>query len=439
MKYPKMCALALAASLFPSSSFSRTAFDTALDPFLEPLPEAAVPGLPGRETGLKDWTVMVFVNGKNDLAGFAEEDLNEMESYGSTSRVNVVAELGLLRKGVRRYYVTRDEDPRAITSRVVQDLGSPDMGSWEQLADFAAWARENYPARRYMLVVWNHGSGWVTDKPAAKGISYDDETRNHISTPELRLALERSGRTDILAMDACLMQMIEVAHEVKDLADIVLASEETEPGEGYPYGEMLRAIDSLSAGHAEKIAGALVKEYGRFYSATARKATQSAVRTSALPRLSGLVDAWAGAALGFADKQKLRDASLRAASYAIDEYRDLADLLVKVSRDSGDRGLIEASDAVLRQLDRTVIANYASPAMPAGSNGLSIYVPRSPTSGRYKALRFAADTRWDEFVDSLPRYFPPPANGGYGPGAWDDPYGIGGFTNDPFMGPGREK
>ena len=54
------------------------------------------------------------------------------------------------------------------------------------------------------------------------------------------------GKVDVLAFDACLMQMAEVAYEVKDLADYVVGSEETEPGPGYPYDPFLAGL----LGHA---------------------------------------------------------------------------------------------------------------------------------------------------------------------------------------------
>jgi len=424
MMMKSLSTLALSLSLF-APCLPAAAFDTGLDAFISGLEGITVP--PATVTAVKapamaEWTVMVFVNGKNDLASFGKADLNEMEEAGSTSRVNVVAELGVFKEGVKRYFVTRDEDPSRITSPVVKDLGSPDMGSWEELADFSLWARENYPARRYMLIVWNHGSGWVTDKPPSKGISYDDETGNHISTPELRKAMEKAGKIDILAMDACLMQMMEVAYEVKDLAGLIVASEETEPGEGYPYGEMLKTIDSLAARTSEKVARGMVKDYGDFYSKTSRRATQSAVRTAALPGLAVLLDSWAEAALSFPAKDKLRKAGNGAAFYAIDEYKDLPDFMTKAALESGDPVLAERGRAIAAYISKNVVAaNYSSAAMPAGSNGLSIYVPRSPTSPRYKALRFAADTRWDEFVDSLPRYTPPASGGCVNPGPWASP------------------
>lgn len=54
-----------------------------------PVPEPAAPEKAGKE-----WTIMVFMNGKNDLSNFALNDLNEMEQEGSPENVNLVVETG---------------------------------------------------------------------------------------------------------------------------------------------------------------------------------------------------------------------------------------------------------------------------------------------------------------------------------------------------------
>ena len=372
-------------------------------------PPAAGPAAPT----LPEWTVMVFINGKNDLANFGQADLVEMECYGSTRNMKVVVELGLFKKGVRRYFVRGNGNSSGPGSELLADLGSPDMGDWRHLAEFGKWAKAAYPAKRYMLVVWNHGSGWVSNKGAAqnKGISYDDETRNHISTPELAQAMKEIGKVDILAMDACLMQMAEVAYEVRDYAGHILASEETAPGQGLPYDLALAAVDDLAARPAAEIGSAIVRDYIRGYSRPGKeqKATLSLLNAAALPRLAELSDAWAGAALAYPDKQKLRDAANGAAAYTIDEYKDLCDLAERVADATADPALAEKGEALCAFIRGALVeANGATSRMGSGSNGISVYVSRDGASERYRALDFAKATRWDDFLAALPRYYPPP-------------------------------
>ncbi len=122
-----------------------------------------------KSKALKEWTVMVYVNGKNDLSKFGEKDVNEMETIGSTSKMNIVVELGTEDETTERFLVKKDHFPTLVTSKPLEILENDDMGDWKHLVDFATWSKKKFPAKRYMLIIWNHGDGWVT----SKGISYD--------------------------------------------------------------------------------------------------------------------------------------------------------------------------------------------------------------------------------------------------------------------------
>jgi len=45
----------------------------------------------------KEWTIMVFINGKNNLEQYGLKDVNEMEMVGSGDKVNVVVELARIK------------------------------------------------------------------------------------------------------------------------------------------------------------------------------------------------------------------------------------------------------------------------------------------------------------------------------------------------------
>jgi len=84
-----------------------------------PVRAAADKGLISRlfgHSGRKEWTIMVYVDGKNDLEKFALKDMNEMEMIGSSYEVNVVVEVGRIDgfdvsdgdwKGTRRYLIQK--------------------------------------------------------------------------------------------------------------------------------------------------------------------------------------------------------------------------------------------------------------------------------------------------------------------------------------------
>src|SRR5438034_5687153 len=105
----------------------------------------------------KQWTVMVWMAGDNDLEDFALGDLREMKKVGSTDGIDVVAQIDLLRDHrTRRYHVRRDT---AVERDVVEELGETNTGDPAVAADFFTWGITRYPAHHYLAVLWNHGSG----------------------------------------------------------------------------------------------------------------------------------------------------------------------------------------------------------------------------------------------------------------------------------------
>ncbi len=125
------------------------------------------------------------------------------------------------------------------------NIGNVDMGSAAALTDFIEWAAYAYPADHYALILWDHGAGWksrasVTKSNLFRGAIQDETSGSFMSLPNLAAAVRNAGvHMDLINFDACLMAMYEVAYELKDLADFLVFSEETEPSDGDPYDTIL--------------------------------------------------------------------------------------------------------------------------------------------------------------------------------------------------------
>ncbi|MDA8130750.1 MAG: clostripain-related cysteine peptidase [Elusimicrobia bacterium] len=385
-------------------------------------PEVAVPaGTKGwfshhdedKPQPVKEWTVMVYMNGKNDLEVAGLYNVNKMELVGSGDSLNILTETGRMNgqqndvhfdgdwTGSRRFYVTKDTDENRIKSKAVQTFDKVDMGDWRHLVDFAKWGMKNYPARHYALIVWNHGSGWVTTKAVSKGISYDFETKNHISTPELGAAMREIGKVDILAYDACLMQMAELVYEVKDHADYIVGSEETIPGLGFPYDAFLPAFASGSRSAGELAAG-MVTAYDSFYGAKGKKVTLSAIDISALPGFMSAFGSWTDALLASDKKPQIKAKFYGAASYADKDNKDLSDFARLAAE--ADPALADSGRAMTDALDAMVIGNTAYKegyGRDEASHGLAIYLPEQGYNEKYDQLAWARDTKWDDLLKEM--------------------------------------
>ena len=106
-----------------------------------------------------DWTILVFMAGDNNLDNFGATDITEMKKSGSSDKIHVLVQRDTERLGAGtcRYRVQKGTP---LKKDEVQDLGETNTGDPAVLADFIAWGAKNYPAKRTMVVLWNHGNGW---------------------------------------------------------------------------------------------------------------------------------------------------------------------------------------------------------------------------------------------------------------------------------------
>src|SRR5262249_48857567 len=87
---------------------------------------------------------------------------------------------------------------------------------------------------------WQHGPVPID---TGRAVSYDDDTHHAIDIWQLQTALSGQG-LDAIAFDASLMQMSEVAYQLRTSAPLVVGSEESPPGEGYPYDTVFQNFAS---------------------------------------------------------------------------------------------------------------------------------------------------------------------------------------------------
>ena len=214
--------------------------------------------------GAAKWTVLVYMCG-TDLEsqyGFASMAFDWMNDESITDDINVIVETGgtLQWNNEDGYFngdsvqnVTIPEDALGrykIEQGNVIDLGSAEiqsMGSADTLADFISWGTANYPAEKYMFVMWNHGYVEPYGNMEHDEIFYDDEQGGTINSleqyvdtslyyndcltlDEVSEGFENGGtHFDLIAFNTCLSGSMEVASAVAPYGDYMVASEESIP------------------------------------------------------------------------------------------------------------------------------------------------------------------------------------------------------------------
>ncbi|MBI5222875.1 S8 family serine peptidase [Candidatus Micrarchaeota archaeon] len=194
-----------------------------------------------------NWTFMVYMAAEKDLRDEAIADLNEMELIGSNKHVSVVVQVDTssspngattivqqLNSTPTRLYVRKDSDPIKLNSTLMMQLQETSMGSAETLLDFTKWASSCYPGENYVLVLWGDGDSWKVNPSVPTGLLTDTEpAKDAMDMSELKSAADsmtaslNGTRLGIFAFDAPLMASVEVAAQIKNTSDIMVASEGT--------------------------------------------------------------------------------------------------------------------------------------------------------------------------------------------------------------------
>jgi hypothetical protein len=364
----------------------------------------------------KEWTLLIFLNGNNNLDDFGTTNLKQMETVGSTDQVNVVVEWASeSAKNTRRLLVQKSTDPSNVTSPILQTMPTIDMGDYKNLIDFIQWGVQNYPAKHYMVDIWDHGGGWHARSAHIHplNISYDELSGNSITTVQLGQALDAAAqvmghKVDVYGSDACLMAMAEVAYEVSDSVQIFVGSEETEPGRGWPYDTFLQHWTAKPTISAADLGKTLADDYVQSYVTQGDgEVTMSAVDLGQVQGLAQSISALGGliAKLSPTDAKALNTAGGSAQAFANPDYVDLGDFLVQATaaRIGGISG--DAVNTVKQAMGSYVLDNKFTQQYTK-VQGISLWIPLDNSTytqylSDYQATKWDAATHWSAALQVL--------------------------------------
>jgi len=345
------------------------------------------------------WTFMVYLDADNDLESAGIKDFLEMAQAGSDENINIVVQMDRVDgyssdyddwSTCKRFLVLKNMVPDK--NNQISDIGEVNMGNPSTLNDFINWSTNNYPAEKYALIFWNHGDGWRkkniqnnsnirktkkfnNSNSYNKGVCYDESSSDDVlyMSEVKSVLINNENKIDIVGFDACLMGMMEVAYQIKNTgAKVMIASEELEPGDGWPYDTILSELKNIystsnSSANEAKIGSIVVEKYFSFYN---NNETQSAVDLTKIDDLAGIVSNFASTIISSwkTDKQSIKN----------------------------------IANTVMNQIKNLVI-NEKHGDIYRGSKGLAIYFPDNISSfdNEYNNLNvdFVKNTAWDEFLN----------------------------------------
>lgn len=427
-----------------------------------------------------EWTVMIYMAARNNLAPFAGKNLQDIASVGLNDKIKVVAQWDQLnQKGAWRYVVKN----KAVVHDHYLSVNNPaDVA--ENLIDFVKWGAKEFPSKKVCLILWNHGVGALDpvfgdplrffmqnrdhlnsseitieefysqctsdsrimpeqSKPD-RGILFDDDNKCYLSNKDLKYALAQitspsilNKKIDCLGFDACFMQMLEVAYQVKDYASYMIGSEELELAKGWNYEYIFKKLLNQNSKTGKELATDIVDGFGEYYKDRTQFYTQASVDLSKVSLIKENNDKITEllednlriygkrmiSAIGKARKSCLQFS----AKFYIDLYSFYKHLALKVLAEEGigknpnaskdinllayDEGflrsrgydksvtdLIMALKEGMRLIDIAVIKNTTSNYF-SEAKGLSIYFPVTKVIDHsYGNNDFATESLWQRFL-----------------------------------------
>lgn len=235
----------------------------------------------GLDKSAKTRTILVYVAANNSLSGDAAYNYSQM----LTGMKSVDARNNLLvymRTPTAACLLKLSHSGNEVTRVDTVKTYSQNQNSANSsvMASVMKDAFNAYPADNYGLILWSHGVGWIpfclsgessttassygTRSIIVDGGGYSDNTYSmYINT--LKSTLSSVGvHFDFIMSDACYMQDIETAYELKDVTDYVIGSPFEIASDGAPYQRVVPFMFA-DADNEEEYVKNIAKVYYTYY------------------------------------------------------------------------------------------------------------------------------------------------------------------------------
>ena len=339
------------------------------------------------------WTFMVYMDGDNNLEDWWIREFNQMEEVGSSSEVNIVVLFDRYSTNEAILYHVSKESPSTnnIVSSEIENWGPINTGDPDILRRFISWTATNYKASHYALVLQNHGGGFT-------GVIWDDHSGyDHLTMEELKTALNDAGTYfEVIIFYACMMQMTEVAYQIKSFSHYMVGSEEIAYTGDINYNQLLSDLVSNPDMSGRQLAINTVRMWRKYPACTI-----SAIDLWQMDSLAiSLNDFARSLILSLPDHQsQIQNNRKSTDNYYYPYFIDLFHFAELVEEDPTFAYTIlgTSSKSVMENVEKAVISDWRGEAH-FDSHGSSIYFPESGYIDYYDDLVICQLIQWDDFI-----------------------------------------
>ncbi len=353
-------------------------------------------------TNSKTWTILIYMDGDNNLEMEAIYDFLELACYGSDKNINILVQMDRVAGNspgygdwttTKRFYISQGMTPDAHNALL--DLGELNMGDPQTLTDFILWSVNLYPADHYAMVLWDHGNGW-------QSFCTDDSDNDALNLSELDIALSNAGHFfDLIGFDACLMGMAEVHLCLQNWASICVSSENLEPVDGWPYDTIICDLKSNPEISPAELGDLIVNRYYEFYNVYGdQDETLSSINLTNYQQLILEIDEFSEVLIQeFGNiENEIHISRLQCDdSFTYGEYVDLYKFAQQISLNVQNPLIKSKAIIVMELISTSVLSNQVTGSV-LELNGIGIYFPMTEFSAEYDNIMFSSLTSWNIFI-----------------------------------------
>lgn len=345
-------------------------------------------------------TVLVYMGADNNLGSgqYDSADIQEMQAGAAAADLGETARLLVYRSAYRKAPVLMEILPDRIDTLAEYDYGVV-AATRSRMEDIIATMKDLAPAKKYGLILWGHGTGWLQD-----GISDDDadysyghENSKSMNITTLADILESAGRFDYVYFDCCYMSSAETVYQMRNATNYIVGSATELLTTGMPYHTNL---PYLVSGTKEDLIQAAQNTFDLYnaMSGSYRTCTMSVIDTSCLDRLAAATSAIYALCSSFKPDSYTaqRFSDYKTTCY----YYDFKDYVHALVDDNGiSEDLLNEYDTAF---DAAVLYSAATPKLwdsvdLSRCNGLSTYILANSTDITTKNYK---DLEWYDAVVS---------------------------------------
>lgn len=170
-----------------------------------------------------DRIILVYMGGDNNLSEETDAKIDALyKGWNENNRGKLVI-----------YCDPADDLPQLIEictcakgntiKKIIHTYEEENSASQEVLNRVIKDVKKQYPAPSYGLILFSHASGWLPEGSLSKPKSVLTDGKDEMSLNDFAKAIPDNS-FDFIIFEACFMAGIEVAYELKDKTDYILAS-----------------------------------------------------------------------------------------------------------------------------------------------------------------------------------------------------------------------